>query len=296
MELLRTPPERFRGLPDFPYEPRSTEVEGLRIAWVEAGPRDAPTVLLLHGEPTWSFLYRSVMAGLAASGLRAVAPDLPGFGRSDKPASVADYSYARLVGWMEAWMDAAELDGVTLFGQDWGSLIGLRMAANRPDRFARLSVGNGFLPTGRGSPSLPFRLWRLFARWSPVLPAGRIVQVGTARRLASSERRAYDAPFPDRSFQAGARALPRLVPTDPDDPGAVDNRRAWEVLEGWRKPFLTAFSDGDPITRGLDRRLRGRIPGARGREHPTLRGAGHFLQEDRGPELARVLSDFVFAS
>ena len=296
MDLLRTPTERFRDLPDFPYEPRFTAVQGLRIAWVEAGPRGAPPVLLLHGEPTWSFLYRSVMAGLAGSGLRAVAPDLPGFGRSDKPARVDDYGYARLVRWMEGWMDAAELDGVTLFGQDWGSLIGLRMAANRPDRFARLAVGNGFLPTGHGAPSLPFRLWRLFARWSPVLPAGRIVQVGTARRLDPSERRAYDAPFPDRSHQAGARALPRLVPTDPDDPGAVDNRRAWEVLERWRKPFLTAFSDGDPITRGLDRRLRERIPGADGRQHPTLRGAGHFLQEDRGPELARVLADFVLAS
>lgn len=293
MELLRTPPARFERLPAFPYEPRYERVDGLRVARVEAGPADGPPVLLLHGEPSWSFLYRSVMPGLADAGLRAIAPDLPGFGRSDKPASIDDYGYARLVDWMEAWMDAVGLEGVTLFGQDWGSLIGLRMVANRPERFARVAVGNGFLPTGEGPASLPFRAWRLFARVTPVFPAGWVVQLGTARRLSRRERRAYDAPFPDASFQAGARALPRLVPTSPSDPAAVDNRRAWRVLERWEKPFLTAFSDGDPITRGLDRTLQDRIPGARGRQHVTLRGAGHFLQEDRGAELARVLVDFV---
>lgn len=293
MEALRTPAERFEGLPDFPFEPRYVRVEGLRIAWVEAGPPDGAPVLLLHGEPSWSFLYRSVIPGLAAAGLRAIAPDLPGFGRSDKPSAIEDYSSARLVAWTEGWMDAVGLDDVTLFGQDWGAIVGLRMAANRSERFARVAVGNGFLPTGRGAVSLPFRAWRLFARWSPLFPAGRIVQLGTARRLSRFERRAYDAPFPDASHQAGARALPRLVPTAPDDEGAAENRRAWAALGRWQKPFLTAFSDGDPITRGLDRPMRERVPGARGREHATLRGAGHFLQEDRGPELARVLADFV---
>lgn len=295
MELLRAPEERFADLPDFPFEPRYTtlEPEGLRLAWVEAGPRDAPPVLLLHGEPTWSFLYRSLLPILAEAGLRAIAPDLPGFGRSDKPAAREDYSYAGMVGWMDRWLDAAELEEVTLFGQDWGSLIGLRMAAGRPARFTRLAIGNGFLPTGSGTPSLAFLAWRAFARWSPLFPAGRIVQLGTARRLAPRDRRAYDAPFPDAAHQAGARALPALVPTSPDDPAAADNRRAWTVLERWEKPFLTAFSDGDPITRGLERPLQEKIPGARRRSHPTLEGAGHFLQEDRGPVLARVLADFV---
>lgn len=295
MELLRTPEGRFAELPDFPYTPRYATVgeEKLRVAWVEAGPRDGPPVLLLHGEPTWSFLYRSVLPVLAGAGLRAVAPDLPGFGRSDKPASREAYSYRRMVRWMDGWLEAVGLEEVTLFGQDWGSLVGLRMAAGRPERFARIAIGNGFLPTGSGTVSLAFRAWRAFARWSPVFPAGRIVQLGTARRLDAGERRAYDAPFPDASYQAGARALPSLVPTSPDDPAAADNREAWEVLERWERPFLTAFSDGDPITRGLERPLQERIPGARVREHPTLTGAGHFLQEDRGAVLARVLVDFV---
>lgn len=293
MDTLRTPPERFRDLPDFPWEPRHVEVDGLRIAWVEDGAADGEAVVLLHGEPSWSFLYRRVIPGLARPGLRALAPDLPGFGRSDKPARIGDYSAGRLVAWMQGWMDAVGLEDVTLVGQDWGAIVGLRMAADRPDRVRRIVVANGMLPTGRGSTSLAFRAWRAFARWSPVFPAGRVVQLGTARRLSREEMAAYDAPFPDARYQAGARALPRLVPTSGDDPGAAENRAAWQVLEGWQKPFLTAFSDGDPVTRGLDRILRDRVPGARGRRHVTLEGGGHFLQEDCGPRLAREIADFV---
>ena len=293
MEALRTPSGRFGGLPEFSWEPRYAEVDGLRIAWVEDGPSDGEPVVLLHGEPSWSFLYRRVIPGVARAGLRALAPDLPGFGRSDKPARIADYSAARLVGWMEGWMDALGLAGVTLVGQDWGAIVGLRMAAARPERFRRIVVANGMLPTGRGPVPLPFRAWRAFARWTPVFPAGRIVQLGTARRLSRAERSAYGAPFPDARHQAGARALPRLVPTSPDDPGAAANRAAWRELERWDKPFLTAFSDGDPITRGRDRRFRDRVPGARGRRHVTLQGGGHFLQEDCGPRLAREVADFV---
>lgn len=293
MDALRTPPDRFRDLPDFPWQARHAEVHGLRIAWVEDGPEDGETVLLLHGEPSWSFLYRRVIPGLALAGLRAVAPDLPGFGRSDKPARVGDYGTGRLVAWMEGWMDAVGLDGVTLVGQDWGAIVGLRMAARRPGRFRRIVVANGMLPTGRGPVPLAFRAWRAFARWTPVFPAGRVVQVGTARRLTREERAAYDAPFPDARHQAGARALPRLVPTSADDPGADGNREAWKALERWEKPFLTAFSDGDPVTRGMDRVFRERVPGARGRRHVTLDGGGHFLQEDCGPRLAREVADFV---
>lgn len=250
-------------------------------------------MVLLHGEPSWSYLWRRVIPGLARAGLRAVAPDLPGFGRSDRPARIGDYSYGRLVRWMEGWMDRAEIDGATLVGQDWGSLVGLRMVADRPGRFERVVVANGFLPTGEGSPSVAFRAWRAFARRSPWFPVGRIVDFGCRRRLSPDERAAYDAPFPGREHLPGARALPRLVPTRPDDPGATENRRAWGVLESWEKPFLTAFSDGDPITRGLERVFQRRVPGARDRRHPTIRGAGHFLQEDRGEELARVVADFV---
>lgn len=265
----------------------------LRVAWVEAGPPDGPPVLLMHGEPSWSFLWRSVIPGLARSGLRVLAPDLPGFGRSDKPRRVDDYSYARLVRWMEGWMDRIGLDGATLVGQDWGSLVGLRMVADRPERFERVVVANGFLPTGEGTPSAVFRAWRAFARWSPWFPVGRIVDFGCRRRLSRGERAAYDAPFPDREHRAGARALPRLVPIRPDDPGAEENRRAWSVLERWEKPLLTAFSDGDPVTRGLEQVFQRRVPGARGRDHVTIRGAGHFLQEDRGEELGRAVADFV---
>lgn len=293
MDILRTPPDRFRDLPDFPWEPHHADVGDLRIAWVEDGPEDGPPVLLLHGEPSWSFLYRRVIPGLARAGLRAVVPDLPGFGRSDKPARIPDYTAGRLVGWMEGWMDAVGLDDVTLVGQDWGAIVGLRMAANRPDRFRRIVVANGALPTGRGPASIVFHAWRAFARWTPVFPAGLVVQVGTARRLSRAERAAYDAPFPDASFQAGARALPRLVPMSEDDPGAADNRAAWTELERWEKPLLTAFSDGDPVTRGLDAVFRERVPGARGQRHVTLEGGGHFLQEDCGPRLARVVADFV---
>lgn len=293
MKTVRTPEARFAHVPDFPWPPRATTVDGLHVAWVEAGPEDGPPVLLLHGEPSWSFLWREVIAGLAEAGLRPMAPDLPGFGRSDKPVRLEDYTAGRLVRWIEGWMDRTGVERTTLVGQDWGALVGVRMAARRPERFERLVVANGFLPTGEGPVPAAFRAWRAFARWSPWFPAGRIVDVGCRRGLSAAERAAYDAPFPDRRHLAGARALPRLVPTRPDDPGAAENRRAWRALESWEKPFLTAFSDGDPFTRGRERTFQGRVPGARGRDHPVLRGGGHFLQEDRGEELARVVADFV---
>ena len=287
MKVLRTPDERFAELPGWPYAPRYAEVDGIRIHYVDEGPRDAPPVLMLHGEPSWSYLYRRMIPVFVDAGYRAVAADLPGFGRSDKPAARADYTYARLVGWMGGWMQAVALTDVTLVCQDWGSLVGLRLAAEHPDAFGRIAVANGALPTGDERAPLVFRAWQAFARWVPIFPVGRIVQAGSRTRLSPGEVAAYQAPFPGERYKAGPRALPQLVPTTPADPARDDNVRAWSALERWNKPFLTAFSDGDPITRGLDRGFQRRIPGAAGQPHTTIRGAGHFLQEDRGPELAR---------
>ncbi|HEX6039343.1 haloalkane dehalogenase [Longimicrobium sp.] len=293
MEILRTPDERFANLPEWPFTPRYAEVDGLRIACVDEGPRDAPPVVMLHGEPSWSYLYRKMIPVFTAAGFRAVAADLPGFGRSDKPADAWVFSYARLVEWMTGWLMAMDLRDVTLVCQDWGALIGLRIAAEHPDRFARLAVANGALPTGDMRTPWAFRVWQAFARWTPVFPVGRIIRTGTRTPLAPEVVAAYEAPFPSERFKTGPRALPPLVPTRRDDPAREANLRAWAALERWDKPFLTAFSDGDAITRGLERGFQRRVPGAAGQPHTTIRGAGHFLQEDRGEELARVVVDWM---
>jgi haloalkane dehalogenase len=293
MDVLRTPDTRFAGLPDFPFEPRYIEVDGLRIHHVEAGPAGADPVLLLHGEPTWSYLYRHIIPVLAGAGHRAVAPDLVGFGRSDKPARREDYTYARLVGWMKDWLAAHDLRRITLVGQDWGSLVGLRLVAEVPERFERIVIANGYLPAGTSPAPVLFRLWQLFAQRTPWFPAGRIVQFGTTTRLPLAVRAAYDAPFPSAAYKVAAQTLPGLAPLSASDPATADNLRAWEALRRWEKPFLTAFSDRDPVFRGADGALQRRIPGAAGQPHTTLRGGGHFLQEDCGPELARVVADFI---
>lgn len=298
MQILRTPEERFSSLPGHPFEPHYTEVadgEGgrLRVHRVDEGPRDGETVLLLHGEPSWSYLYRKMIPVITGAGLRAVAPDLVGFGRSDKPARREDYSYQRHVDWMRSLLEGLDLRGITLVCQDWGGLIGLRLVAEHPDRFARVVAANTMLPTGDRSPGEAFLRWREFSQSVPELPVGRILDGATRTALAPEVIAAYDAPFPDESYKAGARIFPVLVPASPDDPAAPANRRAWEVLERFDKPFLTAFSDGDPIMAGRDAVFQERVPGARGMPHTTIRDAGHFLQEDRGEELARVVVDFV---
>jgi haloalkane dehalogenase len=302
MEILRTPDERFADLPDFPYEPRYVQVDGgdggrLRVAYLDEGPADAEAVLLLHGEPSWSFLYRRMVPALTAAGLRVVAPDLVGFGRSDKPVDRAAYSYAGHVEWMrQALFDRLDLRDVTLVGQDWGGLIGLRLVAEHPDRFARVVVANTGLPTGDRPMSDAFLAWQRFSQESPRFEIGRIVRNGTVAGLLPEVAAAYDAPFPDDRYTAGARVFPALVPTRPDDPASAANRAAWDVLSRWEKPFLTAFSDGDPINGGGDRVFQQRVPGARGMAHTTLRGGGHFLQEDVGPELAGVVVDLIAAT
>ena len=291
--VVRTPDERFATLPDFPWAPRYTTVAGMRMAHVEDGPPAADPVLLLHGEPTWSFLYRKMIPPLAAAGHRAVAPDFLGFGRSDKPTDRAAYSYAGHVAWMTEWLDALALQRITLVCQDWGSLIGLRLVAAMPERFARVVLANGGLPDGHGKPPLALKTWIAFAKHTPILPIGKIVRGGCTRGLAAGAVAAYDAPFPDNASKAGARAFPTLIPLSPDAPGAAENRAAWDALRRFEKPFLCAYSSGDPITRGADRRFREQVPGAQGRSHVTIGDAGHFLQEDAGAELARVVIDFI---
>ena len=299
MDVLRTPEERFAGLPDFDFPVRYVTVgtpgdDDVRVAWVEAGPADGPVVLLLHGEPSWSFLYRTMLPVLADAGLRAIAPDLVGFGRSDKPARVADHSYARHVEWMRALaFDALDLHDVTLVGQDWGGLLGLRLVAEHPDRFARVVAANTGLPTG--DEPMPEVWWqfRRVVEKAPALDVARLVQSGCQTRLSDAVRAAYAAPFPDQSYVAGPRAMPLILPTAPDDPATEANRAAWQRLRQWDRPFLVAFSDRDPITASMAPVLEREIPGAAGLNHPVIKGAGHFLQEDAGPELAEVVATFV---
>ena len=293
MKILRTPEERFLNLPGYDFEAHYLDIGDMRMHYVDKGPQDADPVLLLHGEPSWSYLYRTMIPPIAEAGLRAVAPDLIGFGKSDKPTEQHDYSYEKHVAWMKVLLEQLDLRNITLVCQDWGSLIGLRLAAENEERFDRIVLANGGLPTGDQNMPMAFSIWRAFARFSPWFPIGRIIQAATISNLSADVVKAYDAPFPDSSFKAGARAFPKLVPTTPDDPAAPANRAAWEVFRKWEKPFLTSFSDGDPITRGLDKIFVERVPGARNQPHTTIEGAGHFLQEEKGPEFAQVVIDFM---
>ena len=294
MAALRTPESRFANLPDYPFAANYCELSlgGLRMHYVDEGPREANPVLMLHGEPTWSYLYRHMIPLVAAAGSRVIAPDLIGFGKSDKPSELNAYSYANHMAWMTSLIVQLDLRNITLFCQDWGSLIGLRLAAEHPDRFAAIVVGNGMLPTGDQTMPKAFKIWKNFALYSPWFPISRIVASGCFNALSADERAAYDAPFPSSRFKAGARAFPRLVPTTPNDPATGANRAAWQVLELWQKPFLTCFSKGDPITRGGDIYMRARIPGAKGQPHITVRG-GHFLQENSPKELSEAINALV---
>ncbi|NVN50711.1 haloalkane dehalogenase [Mycolicibacterium hippocampi] len=295
MDVLRTPDSRFADLAGFPFEPHYVDVMApdsppMRMHYVDEGPRDGAPIVLLHGEPTWSYLYRTMIPPLVDAGHRVLAPDLIGFGRSDKPGDLDDYTYLRHVQWVTSWFDALDLTDVTVFVQDWGSLIGLRIVAEQSARFARVVVANGFLPIA-DRPAVPaFRIWRAFAKHSPWLNAGWIVGTGTVTKVPAAVRAGYDAPFPDKRYQAGARAFPQLVPTSPDDPAVPANRAAWEVLGRWDKPFLALFGAKDPILGKADQPLIRHVPGAAGQPHARLHGS-HFVQEDCGPELAeRILA------
>ncbi len=299
MDVLRTPDDRFASVRGFDHEPSYADVpdgEGgtLRMAYVDAGLAEAPAVLLLHGEPTWSYLYRHVIDSLTRSGLRSVAVDLVGFGRSDKPTRTQDHSYERHVEWVRSLVfDHLDLRDLTLVGQDWGGLIGLRLVAENEDRFARVVAANTGLPTGDFDMPQIWWQFREAVQNAPELDIGRLVAAGCQAGLSDEARAAYDAPFPDESYKAGPRAMPTLVPTRPDDPAAEANRAAWERLTTWDKPFLVAFSDGDPITGAMAPILKKLVPGASGLDHPVVTGAGHFLQEDAGDRLGRIVAEFI---
>jgi len=292
MDYYRTPESRFENLKDYPFAPNFLEVGGLRMHYVDEGPKEANPVLMLHGEPSWSYLYRTMIPVCTQAGHRVIAPDLIGFGKSDKPKKVSDYTYQSHMDWILDFVQQLDLKEITLVCQDWGALTGLRLAAENEDRFARIVVGNGMLPTGDHAVPKAFQIWKSFALYSPWFPIDRIVDTGCFKKLDSEERRAYRAPFPSPKYKAGARAFPKLVPVTPNDPATPANRKAWEVFEKWEKPFLTSFSNGDPIMRGGDKYMQKRIPGTKGQKHITLKG-GHFLQEDSGPEFAEVVNQFI---
>ncbi len=296
MDILRTPDERFENLPEYNFAPHYVEVDELRLHYLDEGPAGAEPVLLLHGEPSWSYLYRKMIPVIVAAGYRAVVPDLAGFGRSDKPARRQDYTYQRHVDWLGGLLIGLDLQRVTLFGQDWGGLLGLRLVAEYTDRFARIVAANTFLPTGDQPPGEAFLRWQSYSQATSEFRAGRIIQGGCQTELSPAVIAAYDAPFPTEEYKAGARQFPLLVPTTPHDPASPANRRAWEVLRGWQKPFLTLFSDSDAITRGGDRYFQAHVPGAKGQPHTTIQAAGHFLQEDKGVELAGALVNFIVHS
>ena len=299
MRTLRTPDDRFDAVPDFPYPPRYCELAdddggALRVAWIEDGPEGADPILMLHGEPSWSYLYRKMIPILVAEGHRVICPDLVGFGRSDKPTRLDDHSYARHVEWMRALaFDVLDLRDVTLVGQDWGGLIGLRLAAEHPERFARVVVANTGLPNGEQPMADIWWRFREAITSTPRLDIGAFVQGGCRRQMSDTERAGYDAPFPADEYCTGPRAMPGLVPTSPDDPAAAANKAAWAKLSVSPTPMLVAFSDSDPITGPMAAIFAREMRGAQGIDHPVIRGAGHFLQEDAGEELAGHIVAFL---
>jgi haloalkane dehalogenase len=285
MNILRTPDSCFENLLDWPFTPHYTHIadavtgQTLRLTCVDEGPRNGRTVLLMHGEPTWSYLYRHIIQKLVVAGCRVVAPDLIGFGRSDKPADRSDYTYERHVAWLSSWLMTMDLQDVTLFCQDWGGLLGLRLVAAFPERFAGVVAANTGLPEGTTPVGDGFMQWLAFSQSTADLPVGQIVAMGTNRKLSRAEVAAYDAPFPDASYKAGACQFPTLVPITLHHASVAENHAAWLALSQFAKPFVTAFSDNDMVTKGGEREFQHRIPGAKGQAHVTLKG-GHFLQED----------------
>jgi len=307
MDVLRTPDARFEGLPGYPFEPHYVEIDAgdaagtrLRVHYLDERPGDpaedsGETILLLHGEPTWSYLYRNVIPPLVAAGHRCVAPDLIGFGRSDKPASPFAYTYQSHVDWLrETLFDRLDLRDITMVCHDWGGLLGLRLLAEHPDRFRRVVATNTVLHTGDQGDMGPFYVqWLQFSQRAHPFEPGAVVERGTVTDLAPAVRAAYDAPFPSEDHLQGVRRFPLLIPISPDDEAAPANRKAWEVLETLRTPFLCAFSDRDHVLGQAHKPMRERIPGAQGRPHTTITNAGHFVQEDQGPQLAAVIDDFI---
>ncbi|MBM9501097.1 haloalkane dehalogenase [Leptospira sp. 201903071] len=294
MEILRTPDSAFENLPDYTFQPNYIQIQNMRMHYVDEGKKDSlETLLLLHGEPSWSYLYRKMIPSLVEAGYRVIAPDLIGFGKSDKPDDPDFFSYQSHMDWLKEFFFALDLKNVTLFCQDWGGLLGLRLAAENQERFSRIVAANTFLPTGDIPPKEDFLKWRQFSQNVKRLSIGTIVKNGCVSDLSKEVVAAYDAPYPEEKFKAAARKFPALVPISPEDPASEPNRKAWEVLKTWKKPFLVAFSDSDPITKGADIFFRRLIPGTKGQKHVTIANAGHFLQEDKGEELAEILQKFI---
>ncbi|MEZ5218505.1 MAG: haloalkane dehalogenase [Ilumatobacteraceae bacterium] len=293
LSFLRTPDERFADVPDFDHPPHYVEIDGLRMAYVDVGPPDGRPILLLHGEPTWSYLYRRMIPPLVAAGHRCIAPDLIGFGRSDKPTERSAYTYAGHIGWMKSFLDTIELPPATLFAQDWGGLIGLRVAAEEPHRFDRIAIANTGLPVGE-SLGPGFAAWSEASQAMAFMDCGALLQrATTARELTEAEMDAYRAPFPDESYMAGARQFPLLVPVTPEHASVAENLAAWEVLDRWDKPFLTLWCPDDPVLGALHQEFIERVPGAVGQPHQEFRPGGHFAQDDRGEDLAAALVDWL---
>ncbi|NND66029.1 MAG: haloalkane dehalogenase [Halioglobus sp.] len=351
MKVLRTPDEQFAGLEEYPFAPNYTTINTeqgveLRIHHLDEGPKDGPIVLCMHGQPVWSYLYRKMIPLLVAEGMRVIAPDLVGYGKSDKPAAREDYTYQRQVDWMGEWLRQNDFTGLTFFGQDWGGLIGLRMIADQPERFDRVVISNTGLPYNPDGPQdvvdrvrdyrdnaktptlvemsrglnsvdkdgpMAFALWQKFCWETEDMPAGFMMSMmlegGAPWKLAPKVLlnslglmrlrpstplgKAYEAPFPDPSYKMAVRAMPSQVPTLPDSPSLEAQGKAWQFYESFDKPFLCAFTDDDPVTRGGDAPFIARVPGAKGQRHTTINGGGHFLQEKRPAEVTRVIVDFI---
>ncbi|MBL8205351.1 MAG: haloalkane dehalogenase [Blastocatellia bacterium] len=287
---MRTPDERFQSLPDFPYQPHYIEVNRLRMHYVREGAGDP--ILCLHGEPTWAYLYRKMIPTLAQVGC-VIAPDLIGFGRSDKLPCREDYSVALHAKQVTDFITQLNLWNVTLVCQDWGGLLGLPMVAEMPDRFARVVVMNTFIPTGDEQPSDGFLRWRGFAAKQTDMDIGFVVQSGCVSKLSPEVIAAYNAPFPEASYKAGAHQFPLLVPITPDDPASEWMRKGRTFFSTWTRPALVMFSDSDPVTRGGEKFFRRLIPSAQNEPEIMIAQAGHFLQEDKGEEIAEQIKQFI---
>ncbi len=293
MNFLRTPANRFIDLPGYSFDENYTLIDGLRMHYVDEGDSKDEIVLMLHGEPSWSYLYRKMIPVISNAGYRVIAPDLIGFGKSDKPTQSEWYSYANHLQILNRFITQLELKNITLVCQDWGGLLGLRCVVELQERFKRIVAANTMLPTGSNKPNEAFLKWLEFSQNVPEFPVGKIIDMATVNPLSPEIIAAYNAPFPDESYKIGARIFPKLVPMEENDPEAINNKKAWETLKGWKKPFLTAFSDSDPIMSGLDRYFQEKIPGAHQQNHQIIKGGGHFLQEDKGPELAQIIVNFI---